>query len=108
MDVHYYRGTGGVIWPMQPPLPKPIQRQVTKGELRRVNQDGSPYREPAPEPADTGSGEGDGDPPAEEPPAESALKADWVGYAVRTGGLSVDVAEAMTKADLIDRFGSKQ
>ena len=38
------------------------------------------------------------------PPAQSALKAEWVEYAVDQG-MPMDEAEAKTKADLIEEFG---
>ena len=41
-------------------------------------------------------------------PAQSASKAEWVGYAVRAHGMTPDAAEAMTKADLIERYGGKE
>nr|WP_109746860.1 hypothetical protein [Salinispora mooreana] len=44
---------------------------------------------------------------ADEPPAPSAVKAEWVGYAVRVHDAGPDEAEAMTKTDLIDRYGPK-
>lgn len=37
-------------------------------------------------------------------PAQSAVKADWVDHAVGAGA-DRDEAEAMTKAELIERFG---
>jgi hypothetical protein len=106
-EVGYFVGEGGgKPIRMTLPLPKPMQQQLTKGYLRRVNQDGTPYRQYEPEPSAENTG-GDRPPPAAEPPAESALKAEWVGHAVRAHGLTPDAAEAMTKADLIERFGRK-
>jgi hypothetical protein len=99
-EVAHYKGPGGVVWTMALPLDKILAKQERKGILRRVNPDGTPYAEPAPPPP-----AGGGQPPALDPPAQSAVKAEWVGYAVRAGGLTVDDAEALTKQDLIDRFG---
>jgi hypothetical protein len=48
-------------------------------------------------------------PAAEEPtapPAQSAAKAEWVRWAVVCGA-STEEAEAMTKADLIEKYGQK-
>ncbi len=42
-----------------------------------------------------------------EPPAPSAVKAEWVGYATRVHGADPDEVEALTKADLIDKYGPK-
>jgi hypothetical protein len=96
-EIGYFRGEGGVIWPMALPLPKVMAQKVTKGQLRRVNSDGTPYK-------DTDAEVAGGETPAR--PAQSAPKAEWVGYAVRAHGLGVDDAEAMTKQDLIERFSA--
>ena len=40
-----------------------------------------------------------------EPPARSALKAEWVDHAVEQHGADRDEAEAMTKDELMDRYG---
>jgi hypothetical protein len=42
--------------------------------------------------------------PEVEPPLPRAPKADWVAHA-QTQGMTVDEADAMTKAQLIERFG---
>ena len=97
-ETAHYLGEGGVIWEMALPLPEVMQDKVTKGYLRRVNPDGSPYVEPV---------EGDGPPPEPKPPAPSAVKAEWVGYAVTVHGVSPDEAEAMTRQDLVEKFGPK-
>lgn len=99
-ETGHFLGEGGVIWEMALPLPEVMQDKVTKGYLRRVNPDGSPYVEPV---------EGDEPPPEPKPPAQSASKAEWVGWAVdhpdESRRLSPDDAEALTKADLIEKFG---
>lgn len=95
----WFRGLGGVVRKMDLPLPEPMEAKLRKGHLRRVNADGSPYRGPEEPPA------GNDGPPPEDPPAASAQKADWVGWAVRSRGMSVDDAEAMTKADLVALAG---
>lgn len=41
--VGYFRGAGGTIWPMGLPLPELYGGQLAKGELVRVNEDGSPW-----------------------------------------------------------------
>jgi hypothetical protein len=113
-ETAWFRGDGGGVWPMDLPLPEHMAEQLTKGYLTRVNEDGSPWTEPVPE---SGPGQpppqgGGGAAPAGGPmapavprPATSASKAEWVGYAVRAHGLKPDDAEAMTKQDLIDRYG---
>jgi hypothetical protein len=100
-EVAHYKGPGGVVWTMTLPLDKIMAKQERKGIIRRCHPDGSPYREPQP----TTASSGDDTPPPEPPPDKSALKADWVGYAVRVHGLTVDDAEALTKTDLMDRYG---
>lgn len=91
----HYLGEGGVIWEMALPLPEVMQEKVTKGYLRRVNPDGSTYTEP-------------GEPPERKPPAQSAPKAEWVGWAVNhpdeSRRMKPDDAEALTKSDLVERF----
>lgn len=92
-------GAGHVI-KMDLPLHEAVADQLKKGHLRRVVADGTPYVGPA---------GGDNPPAAPKPPAQSASKAEWVGYAVRhpdeSRRMSPDDAEALTKADLIERFG---
>lgn len=90
-ETHHYMGEGGAVWSYDLPLPEPIQEKVTKGYLRRVNADGSPW---APS-----------EPKAEQRPAQNASKADWVGYAVRMHGADPDEADGMTKADLVEKYG---
>jgi hypothetical protein len=87
-------GEGGAIFEMTLPLSEPIQDRLTKGYLKRVNADGTPFVEKTDRTA----------------PAPYASKGEWVGWAVhisQTTGtpLSPDDAEAMTKTDLIEQFG---
>lgn len=42
-EIVFMRGPSGVIWPMGLPLSEPIAEQAAKGELTRVNEDGSFY-----------------------------------------------------------------
>jgi hypothetical protein len=95
----YLRGAGGIVWAHALPLPVEIEKQMTRQELVRVNADGSDWVD-----------EATGVAPAVARPADSALKPEWVGYAVwlseqRGEPISVDTADAMTKADLIARYG---
>lgn len=50
MDVGHFRGTGGVVHQMDLPLPEVYADQVERGDLVRVNADGSPYSEDEPKP----------------------------------------------------------
>lgn len=103
-ETAFYRGEGGVVWQMDLPLSDNMREKVTKGYLTRVaNEAGDPYVEPAaPDSGETPPPPG---PPAVARPPQSASKAEWVGYAVRAHGVLPDDAEAMTKQDLIDRYG---
>ncbi|MET9954215.1 hypothetical protein ABZ135_22065 [Streptomyces sp. NPDC006339] len=91
----YLLGEGGGVHAMDLPLPEPIADRLTKGLLRRVNEDGTPYVEQA-----------DDSVPATptEAPAKNAPKAEWVGWAVAQGADPED-AEGMTKADLVELYG---
>lgn len=82
---------------MDLPLPEHMQDKVTKGQLVRVNDDGTPYTGDA---ADASEGAG-----VTERPDGRASKATWVGWAVHNGA-DVDEAEAMTKQDLIETYGA--
>ncbi len=42
-EIVFMRGLSGHIWAMALPLPEPIADQAAKGELVRVNADGSPW-----------------------------------------------------------------
>lgn len=90
-ETHYYLGEGGAVWAHDLPLPEPIQEKVTKGYLRRVHSDGTPWVPGA-------------DEPAAQRPAQTAAKAEWVGWAVAQGA-EADEADGMTKADLIEKYG---
>lgn len=84
----HVRGEGGAVIAMDLPLPEAIQERLTKGLLRRVNADGTPYEELA----------------SVQPPAKTASKAEWVGWAVSLGA-AVEDAEGMTKTDLVEKYG---
>jgi hypothetical protein len=105
----YLRGEGGGIHPMDLPLPEPIEERVRKGMLTRVNEDGSPYTEPAgEEPTDAGKAPAPGTQVPGLPltePAKTANKADWVGWAV-VKGATPEEADGMTKADLIEKYAT--
>lgn len=93
----HVRGEGGQIIEMSLPLPEPIADRLSKGHLRRVEPDGSPYGgRQAPE---RGTALTEGFPPR---PAKTAVKGEWIAWAVHVHGLDPDAAEAMTKADLMD------
>ena len=92
----HVRGAGGSIFALDLPLHEAIEDQLIKGSLTRVNADGSPYQ---------GDTDDVGSTPTEVPSTTAAKKV-WVGWAVAQGCLPDD-AEAMTKTDLIEKFGSQ-
>jgi hypothetical protein len=85
----FFRGEGGAVFEMDLPLPEPMEYQLTRGQLRRVNADGTTW---AAEPERTG------------PPPVGAPKVEWVGWAVSQGA-TLDDADAMTKNDLVEKYG---
>lgn len=91
-----FKSESGQLIHMDLPLPEHMADKVTKGLLVRVDEGGS-------ENADASQGAG-----VRERPAINATKAEWVGWARHCDeDLSVDDAEAMTKQDLIEKYGSK-
>ncbi|WP_157253206.1 hypothetical protein [Nonomuraea typhae] len=103
-ETGHFRGSGNVVWELSLPLNEVMQEQLTKGYLLRVNADGSAYVEAA---AGESEMSVDDAPAVEAPPPTSASKAHWVGYAHRVHGIPIDDAEAMTKNDLMERFGAQ-
>lgn len=93
-----FRSESNQLIHMDLPLPDHMADKVTKGLLVRVNEDGTPYTGEA---VDASEGA-----PVSERPATSAPKSAWVGWAVHNGA-TVDDAEAMTKQDLIEKYGAK-
>lgn len=100
-ETGWFRGEGGSVWQMDLPLSEDLRTQLTKGYLTRVNEDGSTYADAVPAAEEVAAPA----PTVVPMPNLSAPKAAWVGYAVRVGGLTPDDAEAMTRTDLIDKFG---
>jgi len=99
-DTGFFTEAAGHIVEMDLPLPEHLQDRVTKGYLRRVNEDGTPYREPDEDTeSESGSDLTNGVPPR---PPLNAVKAEWVGYAVNVLGMDPNDAEAASKQDLID------
>jgi hypothetical protein len=82
-------GEGGVVFKMALPLHESIADRLTQGFLKRVNADGSPYVDGEAKPVK---------------PAGNAAKSDWIGWAVHNGA-DPDDALALTKADLIQKYG---
>jgi hypothetical protein len=88
-------GEEGAIFALAPEaITEPIADRLTKGYLKRVNADGTPYVE------DT----------VRVQPAPYAPKGEWVGWAVHVSQstdspITPDDAEALTKQDLIELYG---
>lgn len=99
----HVRGEGGAVIAMDLPLPESIAERLAKGQLKRVNADGSPYTEAPddtgqPPPARVGgSAQTAGTVPR---PGAAARKPDWVLWAVAVHGLDEADAEGMTLAAL--------
>ncbi|PRB01757.1 hypothetical protein [Microbacterium sp. MYb64] len=91
----FVRGEGGTVFKLDLPLHETIEQRLHRGYLTRVaNADGGVY---------TGEDAGT----VTSRPALTALKPDWVSWAV-VQGMTPDDAEALTKTDLIERFGTTE
>lgn len=93
----HVRGEGGAIFAMDLPLPEPIAERFERGQLVRVNADGSPYNGLPTLAAAQGSALTEGLVPR---PGARGSKEDWVLWAMATHALPEAEAEAMTKAQL--------
>ncbi|MFJ8109985.1 hypothetical protein [Streptomyces sp. NPDC096132] len=108
----HLRGEGGGIHAMDLPLPEPIEERLRKGMLQRVNEDGTPYVEAPAEETEGPTGVGQVPAPGQQvpglpltEPAKTANKPEWVGWAV-VKGADPEEADGMTKADLIEKYGT--
>lgn len=92
----WVRTEGGTVMQLDVHPGTPIAQRIAKGEITRVNEDGSMFVEPAaPVDEDTELVE----------PAGNASKADWVDYAVAKGADPAE-AEGCTRDDLRKSFGT--
>lgn len=87
---------------MDLPLQDVYAAQERQGRLVRVNADGSLWSAPEPEPEPE---VGEDEPVGPHKPARVDNKAAWVTYAELVSDMGHDELEAMTKADLVKRFG---
>jgi hypothetical protein len=94
VETIHVRGEGGTVIAMDLPLHEAMADRLTRGQLQRVNPDGTPY---------TGPAGADVPGPPDKAPAKAAGKGDWVAWAIVCGA-TADDAEALTKADLIDKY----
>ncbi|WP_086809820.1 hypothetical protein [Streptomyces reticuliscabiei] len=93
----YVRGEGGGIHPMDLPLHESVQQRLDKGQLVRVNADGSHYMGAPPPVQEPAPVKGSGLVPR---PGARAGKDDWVLWAMAVHALPEGDAQAMTKAQL--------
>lgn len=106
----WFRGEGGSLLEFDLPLTEHYAAQERQGRLIRVNPDGSAW-------SDAPEFESDEDRKAREDaedqerpigpvkPSRADTKAQWVDYAELSSDLSHDELQAMTKAQLVERFG---
>lgn len=114
MAALYLMGEGGAVFSYDDPPPENIYKQWAKGDLVRVDADGSPADEPYPPEDDEDeapdSPEMDEDRAATSSPRRpntASSKADWVAYAVAQG-MDEDDANEMTRTALIEQFHQKE
>lgn len=94
-------GENGTLQVFDVPLPLGIESRLDKGDLVRVNEDGTPWREPGEEVLEPPLG--DLPPDAPPLPKKTENRAVWTEFAV-SQGMDREEAASMTKAELIDRF----
>jgi hypothetical protein len=92
--IHILSENGETIFEMDLPLHEAIADRLSKGFLKRVNADGTPFVEKV----------------EREQPAPYASKSEWVGWAVHVSQstdspITPDDAVALTKQDLIELYG---
>ncbi len=102
-ETGWFRCEGGSVIEMDLPLPEAIAQRVEKRAIVRVaNADGEPFEERDPATGTPDDGTAQDLTAMFSPPANSASKSVWVGWAVEHLGMTVDAADALTKQDLID------
>lgn len=95
-------GENGTLNLFDVPLPPGIAHRLERGDLTRVNEDGSPW---SPEPKVPGDGPlPDGAPAL---PKRSASQKTWADFAV-SQGMDEAKAAAMTRDDLVAEFTGEQ
>lgn len=87
-------GESGVVWEMDLPLPEGVAQRLDRGDLTRVNPDGSAVAVEAPAEVDF-----------EVPPAKNASREAWADYAVRVHGADVDDLEGLSRNELVELYG---
>lgn len=94
----WIRGENGVVHVMDVPLPLGVQHRLDKGDLTRVNPDGSPWATPGI--VEVEPPYGDLPPDAPPLPKRSEGRQVWQKFAV-SQGIDPEAASSMSKADLI-------
>lgn len=97
----WIRGENGMLLVFDLPLPLGIESRLHRGDLVRVNEDGSPWVEPGTEVLEPPHG--DLPPDAPPLPKRTENRATWTEFAV-SQGMDRAAAAGMTKADLIEAF----
>lgn len=97
----WIRGENGALHCMDVPLPPGIQHRLDRGDLTRVNEDGSPWHEPGEEVLEPPRG--DLPPDAPPLPKRTENRAVWTEFAV-SQGMDRETAAGMTKAELVETF----
>jgi hypothetical protein len=95
----WIRGENGALHRMDVPLLPGIQDRLDRGDLTRVNDDGTPWIEPGEEPLEPPRG--DLPPDAPPLPKRTDNRATWTEFAV-SQGMDRETAAGMTKAQLIE------
>jgi len=98
-----FRGVGGGLHRFQLPLAPAFAALEAKGLLVREDEEPPSAPKPRPKPVDVDGEDADLGPVR---PSQASPKAQWVDYAQLVSDLSHDEAQALTKAELVDRFGS--
>lgn len=95
--IHVLGESGSVMYFDRDVLPEAIAGRLEKGDLVRVNADGSPWVDSTPEIAD--------DPPPDAPhlPSVRENRAAWMAFAI-SQGMEREKAALLTKAQLIEEF----
>lgn len=104
-DTIWLRGEGGALLTASLPLHFSLQDRLDKGELQRVNRDGSVWLESPAEAAESEpeppAAAVEGDDPAV--PKRTASQADWAAYAI-SQGMDPEQAHGMKRDDLYKEY----
>lgn len=107
-ETAWFRGEGGGLHEFALPLREVYAEQERAGRLTRVDPPTpavAPVSAPVVEQGPPVDADADASLGSLERPARSDSKADWIAYALQVSDLSADEAAALTKTELIERFG---